>query len=64
MLEITNTTQAVKKKLVHPAIDEQMRRHESIGWKTYYNMMSEEKWKFQGEYKYTNDKKIVAEETN
>jgi hypothetical protein len=67
---ITNTMQAtqlyeaVKKKFVHPAIDEQIRRHESLGWKRYYNIMSKEKWKFQGKYTYTKDKKIVAEETN
>jgi hypothetical protein len=51
---ITTTTQAtqlyetIKKKFEHPAINEQIRRHESIGWKTYYNIMSKEKWRFQG----------------
>jgi hypothetical protein len=51
---ITTTTQAtqlyeaIKKKFEHPAINERIRRHESIGWKTYYNIMSKEKWRFQG----------------
>jgi mRNA deadenylase 3'-5' endonuclease subunit Ccr4 len=47
--QATQLFEAVKQKFEHPSIDEKVRRCKSIGWKTYYNIMTKHKWKFTSE---------------
>jgi hypothetical protein len=52
---ITTTHKAIqlfearKEKFEHPVINKRIRRHESIGWKTYCDIMAKKRWKFVGE---------------
>jgi predicted nucleic-acid-binding protein len=47
--QATQLYEATKAKFEYPAIHERTRRHESIGWKTYYNIMAKNRWKFVGD---------------
>lgn len=49
-VQATQLYEATKHNFEHPGIYEKIRRHESISWKTYYNIMAKNKWKFVGEH--------------
>lgn len=48
-IQATQLYEAVRKNFEYPAINERIRRHECIGWKTYYNIMTKQKWRFVGD---------------
>jgi hypothetical protein len=48
-IQATQLFEAVKHNFEYPAINEKIRRHECIGWKTYYNIITKEKWSFVGD---------------
>jgi hypothetical protein len=48
-VQATQLYEATKHNFEHPGIYEKIRRHESISWKAYHNIMTKGKWKLVGE---------------